>query len=135
MKKLFFLILLVMITGSSLFSLKWGTNYWLLKPSEVPLPYEGSSYKYCYDRRFPDIKYEIYFDATFARQNGEWVYYQWYQDHGWWTNGRRWQGNGLSIDPIIGALYIDPYEKVAIYFFPNEEYEKYQVYRVRVLKN
>jgi hypothetical protein len=124
-----------MAIAVNLFSLKWGNSYWLLKPSEVPLRYEGASYKYLYPRNFPTVKYEIYFDVSFAEQNGEWVYYQWMQDHGWWMGRNRWEGNGLSEDPIYGAVYIDPYEKVAIYFFPNSPYDEYQVYRVRVLKN
>jgi len=117
----------------TVFALNWGDIYWTVRPSSLPYLFvDGSSFDtYFTDRKWPDIKYEVYNDINFAKTDGYWVYSQWMQDHGWYRNGNGWSGNGYATHPVRGALYIDPYEKVAIYFFPTSDFE---VFRVRVLK-
>jgi len=128
MKKVFFTLVMLIASSVNIFSLNWGNLYWNLNPSL--LPKYGESYGYFNDSRFPTVKYEIYIELDLL-QNAEWVYIQWMQDHGWWLDRNKiWQGDSRSIDPINGALYIDPYEKIAIYFNTNGSYS---IYRVRVL--
>ncbi|GMO36109.1 MAG: hypothetical protein Ta2B_16210 [Termitinemataceae bacterium] len=86
----------------------------------------------CNDDKFPNVKYEIYFDFDFDDRNSEWVYQQWMQDHGWRVVSNEWKGNGYSRDTVVWTLYIDPYEKVVICFYANDSY---QVFRIGVLKD
>jgi len=134
MRKVLFTILFVLL-ATTVFALNWGDTYWTVQPSSLPDSYiEGDSFKtYFTDRRWPNIKYEVYVDVSFAWTNGEWVYVQWRQDHGWYLDRNQWWSrNNSAQSPIRGALYIDPYEKVAIYFYPYRE-GGFDVYRVRVL--
>jgi len=132
--KKYFISIILLFLNLSVFALNWGDIYWTVRPSSVPnLFVEGSSFDtYFTDRKWPDIKYEVYNDIHFANTDGKWVYNQWMQDHGWHWNGSSWSGNGYAINPVRGALYIDPYEKVAIYFYPTSN--TIEIFRVRVLK-
>jgi hypothetical protein len=146
MKKVFFAIVFSLLATVA-FALNWGDGYWTVQPSLLPDTYsavpglfiDGASFKiYFTTAKWPNLKYDVYFDANFSITNGRWVYTQWCQDHGWYWTGNLWQGrNNSTVAPIRGALYIDPYEKVAIYFFSSSLSGRgeYDVFRVRVLNN
>jgi hypothetical protein len=136
MRKSIFVIVFVLLATAA-FGLNWGDDYWMVQPSLLPFK-DGDSIKtYFTSTKWPTLKFEVYLDEYFLNMNGDWVYAQWMQDHGWYYDGNgRWRGNrSSSQDPILGALYIDPYEKVAIYFFPSSEglRDAQCAFRVRVL--
>jgi len=134
MRKVFFTMLFVLLAGT-VFSLNWEDGYWLVQPSLVPNHFsDGDTFKtYFNSSKWPNLKYEVYVDFSFAWTNAEWVYIQWNQDHGWYAYEGQWRPrNNSAQNPILGALYIDPYEKVAIYFYADRQ-SGYDVFRVRVL--
>jgi hypothetical protein len=115
----FVLIGLVFLAGAS--ALRWGGKYWLIKPSELPrVSIHGDKAKVSFtDNRWPDKRYTLYTNNNLSLDDQEWVYIQWRMDHGWLRDSHGgWYGRGATY-PIEGAVYIDPYEKVAIYFTPN----------------
>jgi hypothetical protein len=133
MKKKSLLLIILLFSHYSVFALNWGDIYWTVPPlSESDILTDGASFdRYFFDKKRPTIKYEVYVDLSYY-SNMEWVQAQWWQDHGWrYDNVKRmWYGNGHAKHPVRGALYIDPYEKVAIYFYPGSDCD---VFRVRVL--
>jgi hypothetical protein len=82
MKKIFLLSLILLSLHYAVFALEWGDSYWTVPPSKVPVLNGASFDVYFTDRKWPNIKYDVYKDWTFEDTDGQWVLSQWLQDHG-----------------------------------------------------
>ena len=53
------------------------------------------------------------------------------QDFGWWRDSDGdWSGTAYSRSPVSGTMYVNPAQKIAIYFFVDRN--TYEVYRVNI---
>ena len=100
------------------------TNRWaafeILPPSIVQNARQGQTIM---SRRLADgSTLIVYRDFNIPSIDGDFVYHALMRDFGWQSRGNYWRANPNALihrSTVPGNLYVNPYRRMAIYFFPD----------------
>jgi hypothetical protein len=122
---LFFAVSAIILSGCASLSTA-NTNRWLeyeLPPSKIN--YSGNNLMEV--KLFDGSTCYVFYDDDIGKDS-DYYYSLLMQDFGWNLNGDKWSGPVLEVRQTkLGHMYLNPKRQVAVYFYPNGNYDAFKV--------